>query len=364
MIPLYQELYLPLTSALLTGVTDTFRQCRTQSQHAINRLLIILGSGDVIDQRRTDHDTVGQTGDGRRLLRGTDTKADADRQVGMPTQTGYGLFDVLQGGGTGTGHTGHGHVVHKAGAAVEHGRQAHIIGGRRGHASRVFPLYGYPNNGSLDDPYPAATSWTYEIGLKANLFSNRLSIDASLFQNKVKDGLLSYIDPLTSSFQSTYQDYETKGIEIQANAQVSDGLSVLAGVGYIDSSLGAGGLESASIKGNRVPNTPKLNFNAGLKYDVSAGVIGLPGKVVTDLQYQYIGSRTSDVNESFTMGSYQIVNTRIGWKNNSGDWELYAFGRNLLNKRYEVFGASTFGAQVVTVGDGRIAGVGITKYFD
>ncbi|WP_372387239.1 TonB-dependent receptor [Xanthomonas axonopodis] len=234
----------------------------------------------------------------------------------------------------------------------------------RGHSSRVFPLYGYPNNGIIDAPYPAATGWTYEAGVKASLLSNRLFIDASVFQNKIKNGLLSYLDPTTSSFLSTYQDYETKGFEIQARAQVTDGLSILSGLGYTNSSLGASGAEVASLKGNRVPNTPKWNFNAGIRYDVPAGFIGLPGRFSSDLQYQFTGKRSADVNESFDLDSYQIVNAKIGWKNSSADLEIYAFARNLLNKRYEVFGASTFGAEVVTVGDGRIVGIGLTKYFD
>lgn len=234
----------------------------------------------------------------------------------------------------------------------------------RGHASRVFPLYGYPNNGVIDDSYPAATSWTYEAGLKASLLSRRLFIDASIFQNNVKNGLLSYLDPSTSSFRSTYQDYETKGFEVQARAQVADGLSMLAGLGYIHSSLGASGAGATSLNGNQVPNTPKWNFNAGIQYDVSASLIGLPGRLSTDLQYQYIGRRAADVNNSFDLNAYEIVNAKIGWKSPSNDLEIYAFGRNILNKRYEVFGASTFGAQVVTVGDGRIVGIGLTKYFD
>ncbi len=44
---------------------------------------------------------------------------------------------MFQGGRTGTGDTGYRHVIHKAGAAVEHGRQAYVIGGWRGQADKV-----------------------------------------------------------------------------------------------------------------------------------------------------------------------------------------------------------------------------------
>lgn len=52
----------------------------------------------------------------------------------------------------------------------------------RGHATRVFPLYDYPVNGVVAEPYPAATGRTYEGGLKANLFDNRLYAEANVFR--------------------------------------------------------------------------------------------------------------------------------------------------------------------------------------
>ena len=55
----------------------------------------------------------------------------------MAAQTGHGFFDVFQGGGTRPGDTGDRHVIHKPGAAIEHSRQAHVIGSRRGQADKV-----------------------------------------------------------------------------------------------------------------------------------------------------------------------------------------------------------------------------------
>ena len=91
-----------LTRGLLTSVTHTFGQRRAQAQHPINGLLVILGVGDVIDQRRPHHHTIGQTRNRRGLVRGADAKADTDRQVGMTTQAGDGFFDMFEGGGSRT----------------------------------------------------------------------------------------------------------------------------------------------------------------------------------------------------------------------------------------------------------------------
>ncbi|MNY09779.1 hypothetical protein D3C86_1427160 [compost metagenome] len=91
----------------------------------------------MIDQRRTHHNTIGQTRDVRRLLWCANAETDADRQIGMATQTSDRLFDVLQRRCASTGHTGHRNVVHEPGAAIENSRQTHVIGGRCGQADKV-----------------------------------------------------------------------------------------------------------------------------------------------------------------------------------------------------------------------------------
>ncbi|MEJ2625186.1 MAG: TonB-dependent receptor, partial [Pseudolabrys sp.] len=59
------------------------------------------------------------------------------------------------------------------------------------------------------DPYPAATGWTYEAGIKASLFDDRLELDASVYHNDIKNGVMTYVDPALGAFRTTYQDYET-----------------------------------------------------------------------------------------------------------------------------------------------------------
>ncbi|MEJ2118812.1 MAG: TonB-dependent receptor, partial [Alphaproteobacteria bacterium] len=73
----------------------------------------------------------------------------------------------------------------------------------RGHATRVYPLFGYPVHGVVADPYPAATGWTYEAGIKASLFNDRLELDASVYHNDIKNGVMTYVDPALGAFRTT-----------------------------------------------------------------------------------------------------------------------------------------------------------------
>lgn len=233
----------------------------------------------------------------------------------------------------------------------------------RGHATRVYPLFGYPVNGVVADPYPAATGWTYEAGIKASLFDDRLELDASVYHNDIKNGVMTYLDPALGAFRTTYQDYETSGFELQGRMLISDGLTLTGGLGYTHSELGANGANTNTVAGNGVPNTPKWTVTTGLQYDTSASVLNLPGSLSVGVQYQFTGSRPADVDDSFDLKPYHIVDTRVGWKNDANDLEIYAFGRNLLNQRAETFGSLYLGVETVAVGPGRIVGLGITKSF-
>lgn len=233
----------------------------------------------------------------------------------------------------------------------------------RGHATQVYPLFGYPVNGVVAEPYPAATDWTYEAGLKANLLDDRLELDASVFYNDVKNGVMSYPDPALGAFVTTYQDYTTSGFELQGRLLVADGLTFTGGVGYTYSELGANGAIVNTVEGNGVPNVPQWTVTTGLHYEVAASFMHLPGSLSSSVQYQFTGSRPADIDNSFDLEPYHIVDARVGWKNEAKDLEIYAFGRNLLDERYATYGALYLGVETVAVGPGRVVGLGITKSF-
>lgn len=228
----------------------------------------------------------------------------------------------------------------------------------RGHASRVFELYAAPVNGRLANAYPAATGWTYEAGTKLDLLGHRLQLDGSVFYNDIKNGVLTYLDPSTVSFRTTYQNYHTAGFELQARALLARGLTATASAGYTRALLSATTFASALV-----PNIPTWTATAGIQYALPSGVLRVPGNFSFAADYHYVGTRVVDVDNSFALSAYGLVNLALGWTSPGGKLELNVFARNLTDKRYALYGSSFGGVPTVMVGQGRIVGMGATVYF-
>ena len=80
------------------------------------------------------------------------------------------------------------------------------------------------------------------------------------------------------------------------------------------------------------------------------------------VQHQYVGAREADVGNNFKLDSYHILNAKIGLEFENID--VYAFGQNLTDDRPEYIGLFYGpGAEAVTVGHGRVVGIGAQLRF-
>jgi iron complex outermembrane receptor protein len=235
----------------------------------------------------------------------------------------------------------------------------------RGAVGAGFPVTqtnGYA--GKPEVPYDTSTSWTYEVGFKTLWLDRRLGLNGSIFYNDVKNGHLIVFDPSQAVFTTASLDYRSKGAELEAIASLTPNLKLTAGVGYTQAELVdvPSGSSTGAKSGNRVPNMPRFNGSVDLQYDAPMQIGTASGRLKGSVAWQYVGKRSVDVKESFDLPGYGVVNARIGWQ--QGNWEIYAFAWNLLDKQYLVGGqAWTAGVSSVRVGQPRIVGLGATVRF-
>ena len=125
-------------------------------------------------------------------------------------------------------------------------------------------------------PYRSETVRSIEAGIKGVWLDNRLRAAAAVFQNDHKDMQLSVFTAEGAAGSSVRNAGEAKirGFEMEGSLQVTDGLRLAAGYGYLDPEhdqfLDCGG--TVDVAGNRAfPHAPEHSFNASLDARLARG---------------------------------------------------------------------------------------------
>ncbi|MBB4096199.1 TonB-dependent receptor [Brucella pecoris] len=230
----------------------------------------------------------------------------------------------------------------------------------RGYASGGFERYtSNAANGIASDPFLPSTVWTYEIGTKTMLLDQRVELNGSLFYNDVKDGQVTTFDPTTFIVGFANQDYRSYGFELEGKFTITENWALTGGIGVSRSELRDvdPNTITGAVNGNAVPNSPEFTANLGVEFSKAVTLFGMDGRVAAAADYQYVGTREADIQNSFKLNDYHLVNLRVGLEQDNRS--VYAFARNVFDERPEFFG-STFGptAHSLIIGRGRVIGVG------
>ncbi|MEM8682949.1 MAG: TonB-dependent receptor plug domain-containing protein [Pseudomonadota bacterium] len=208
-------------------------------------------------------------------------------------------------------------------------------------------------------PFESTTSWAYEIGLKHTLRSGRTNVGASAYFNNVANGQVVVADFLQSPivFRFENQDYESYGFEAYFRTLAGDNLRLGGGLGFNRSSLRNVDVNAVlgTEDGNDVPGAPDWTGSVDAEFALTRSLSAI-------VQYQYVGKRAVDIQNTDDLDSYSALNVRLGWSNDR--FRVYAFANNLLDERAEYFGV-TYAEDInaYVVGPQRVFGAGVGVSF-
>ena len=108
--------------------------------------------------------------------------------------------------------------------------------------SKGFKSGGVTRFGTEGIPYDPEIVWNYEVGVKADLLSNRLRINAAVFYMDWSDMHVSFLVPQLGesaggTFISNADSASSKGVEVSVTALPIDSLVVNFNLGYLDAEL-------------------------------------------------------------------------------------------------------------------------------
>jgi len=166
-----------------------------------------------------------------------------------------------------------------------------------------------------------------EVGIKADLIPDQLSLTASLFNINKRNVATSDPNNPNADYQLQTGRQQVRGGEVDVTGTVLPGWQVVASFSYLDARIA----EDETLQvGNRLTGVPTLSGAFWTTYDFQTAMLKgfrIGGGVFA------AGARDGDLNNSFSVGGYARLDGMIGYRVND-NLEFSITGRNLTDTNY------------------------------
>ncbi|MDJ0926889.1 MAG: TonB-dependent receptor [Gammaproteobacteria bacterium] len=226
-------------------------------------------------------------------------------------------------------------------------------------------------------PFDEETLWNYELGLKSEWLDRRLRVNAAVFLQDWSDlqfETLRFLrpGPLSPVIEQTVniKSAEGTGFELEVTAVPTEGLSLSAGVGYLDTEIEAsepveltGGFV-VNLEGLSLPKAPEWTANlvADYRWSIGRHEAWIRGEYIhRDGQYSDIEALTNLQTRGpfpnllptvvtravgpgefpYRTPDYDVINVRAGY--DTGTFYFTAYVQNLTDEKYYTGTQENFG---------------------
>ncbi len=188
---------------------------------------------------------------------------------------------------------------------------------------------------------------TYEVGLKSQLFENRLRLNAAVFYSdytdvqvtvqESADGGANFVSAVLNAGKA-----EVSGLELEATAQLTESLSAVFNVGYLDADFTR--VETQTETGVvdladewEFPNTPQWagSFKLAYNHNLPAGGALV---VASSVAYRDKTRIFPQVASQLDEDSYSLWDASVVWYSADEKWTLGLHGKNLTDREYRIAG--------------------------
>lgn len=194
--------------------------------------------------------------------------------------------------------------------------------------------------------YAPDTNDAFELGLKSDLFDDRLRVNATVFYSEYKGIQQTISDPEVQFRVANAGDAELYGFELELTAAPVQGLLATLAIGFTESEFTdvdprAQGL----MEGNRLPFSPKWTVAGGIGYDIETKWGPITPRVDVRYQSEVFFSPFNLPLES--QGGYALVVARIAYTDPDERYTVAFAAENLFDKEFFTFGQDAIAAQGV-----------------
>lgn len=225
---------------------------------------------------------------------------------------------------------------------------------------------GYKGGGFEDTPANAAaaaisydpeTVTNIEFGAKLDILNGRGRINAAVFSMDYDDLQVTQTDTnCLCSVTDNAASAEIRGIELETQFAVTRDLMLFVNATWLDTeyiefvdSLGN------NNEGNFLQRTPEYQYSIGAEYTTDLG--SMTDALSFRVNYNYRGEMFWSPNNTQYEEAYGLLDARVAFTPNEGQWQLALWGRNLEDQVYRTQVNYALGDEVSRIGAPRTYGV-------
>lgn len=190
----------------------------------------------------------------------------------------------------------------------------------------------FPNPDELS-AFPAEIVDSYEVGLKAELFDNRVRTNLALFYTDFQD-LFNTFTNVNGGFTGATTDATIYGLEAEGTYRVNSYLDIYANFAFMEGEY-ADNLDPAldAELGEDLQRLPGFQGKIGVSglFPLGSG----NGTFIANFDYSMIGDHfVAASNAPISETSYNIANASVGWENDNQKISVLLRCRNCFEEEY------------------------------
>lgn len=193
----------------------------------------------------------------------------------------------------------------------------------------TFAEFANPAGGGFNPAVEPQKAWNREVGARGYIAPLAMDYDLALFSVWVRDELVPF-DEGGRTFYQNAGDTRRDGVELALGWQLADQWRLDSALTLARYEFDSFATPNERFDGNRIPGLPEQTWMNQLTWQ---GV----GERFATLETQYVGDLVADNANETEVGSYWLVNLRVGdgWQI-GGDTRLNAYVgiRNLFDEAY------------------------------
>ncbi|MDP3749551.1 MAG: TonB-dependent receptor [Phenylobacterium sp.] len=173
----------------------------------------------------------------------------------------------------------------------------------------------------------------YEVGLKSEFFDGRARLNASAFHYDYKDYQAFFLVVLSTTIAN--RDATIDGVEIELAANPIPGLDISVGLSHLEGKVKDVTLPSGRVVDRRMPMLADLGLNGLVRYSwpMFGGQVSIQADATYSSHFNFYVLNPPVTEEP----AYTVVNSRLAYVTDDGQWEAAVFVKNLFDTEYRQY---------------------------